>query len=709
VALIAAALALVDGMFFVNARIAMNDTYVAFFIVAAFTAFALLYMEHWRGPSALLVGIPLVAVLLGLALASKWVGAYAIGAVLLLVLLRSALGRLLALTGMIGLSGLLGYLAIAVPSGPENPQRNVLFLVLLVALTVLLGIAIVVRPVRVTPAEHRYAFAAMFGTGALTALAGLLLRASLPGDGLLTFRNLLILGTLLMLSGAGTLVAPRIGEQLGFRPFAAPAPGEVVDPPSPAPSGWLNPGWARGIPWTWALGCLAVIPLVVYVISYIPWAMPWHPAGPRLADAWPLIGTWPPGHTGQTLLDLQVGMYDYHNNLRATHAASSPWWAWPLDLKPVWFYSQGFGEGGTGLIYDAGNMVAFWLAIPAMAWAAWQAWKRRSLALTFLVITVAALWLPWARIDRATFQYHIFTSLPFAFLALAYFLAELWHGPGRGTWALARLAGAGALILPAFMWLTRPVLCGLAATEKVRPGGQACGSVTEQFVLSERWAVALLIGVIGLGAVLWQWYSLRRRQTDGMRTEDGHDGRPTEHGDEPRSETNLARRWLALTAVAAIAAVSLALLGLSERSVVAFTIGDRSPYLVALVALVVLAVPALFILEARDPRRFVVVALGAAALWFLAFYPYLSGLPVPPGIAAWYQTLPLPTWNYDFQFAVNVDPPFRAQALLPSSLALAAGVGALCLAAMYAANAWRLELARRRYESAAEAAEPAEA
>jgi dolichyl-phosphate-mannose-protein mannosyltransferase/protein-O-mannosyltransferase-like protein len=692
VAVIAALLVLVDGMFFANARIAMNDTYVAFFIVAALTVFALLYMEHWRGRSALLIGIPLVGLLLGFALAAKWVGAYAIGAVLLLVLLRSALGRLLALAGMIGLSGLLGYLAIAVPADAENPQRNVLFLVLLVALTVLLAIAIVIRPVRMTPAEHRYAFVAMFGAGALMALVGLLLRASLPGDGLLTFRNLLVLGTLLMLSGVGTLVAPRIGEQLGFRPFGAPAPGEFVDPPSPAPSGWLSAGWSRGIPWTWALAALAVIPLVVYVISYVPWAMPWHATGPRLADGWPLIGTWPPGHGGQTFLDLQKGMYDYHNNLRATHAASSPWWAWPLDLKPVWFYSQGFGEGGTGLIYDAGNMVAFWLAIPAMAWVAWQAWMRRSLALTFLVITVAALWLPWARIDRATFQYHIFTSLPFTFLALGYFLAELWHGPSRRTWALARLAGAGALILPAVMWLTRPVLCGLAATEKVRPGGQACGSVTEQFVLSERWAVALVLALIGLAAVIWQWRSLRDAPVD-----------------DPRSETGLARRWLALTALASLAAVAFALLGLSERPVLAFTIGDRSPYLVALVALVVLAIPALFILEARDPRRFVVVAVGAAALWFLAFYPYLSGLPVPSGIAAWYQTLPLPTWNYDFQFAVNVDPPFRAEALLPSSLGFAAGVGSLCVAAMYAANSWRLELARRRYERAAEATEAAEA
>ena len=50
-------------------------------------------------------------------------------------------------------------------------------------------------------------------------------------------------------------------------------------------------------------------------------------------------------------------MYDYHNNLIAGHAASSPWWAWPLDLKPVWFYQEGLAGGTTAAIYDAGNLV----------------------------------------------------------------------------------------------------------------------------------------------------------------------------------------------------------------------------------------------------------------------------------------------------------------------------------------------------------------
>ena len=143
----------------------------------------------------------------------------------------------------------------------------------------------------------------------------------------------------------------------------------------------------------------------------------------------------PAGHTGQTLVDLTEQMYRYHNTLTAAHPASSPWWAWPFDLKPVWFYQDSFAGGTSAAIYDAGNLVAWWMAVPALAFVAWQAYRRRSLALALIAIGFACQWLAWARIDRAAFQYHYYTSLPFITLALGYFTAEIWNGPSRRTWA----------------------------------------------------------------------------------------------------------------------------------------------------------------------------------------------------------------------------------------------------------------------------------
>ena len=61
----------------------------------------------------------------------------------------------------------------------------------------------------------------------------------------------------------------------------------------------------------------------------------------------------------------------------------------------------------------------------------------------------------------------------------------------------------------------------------------------------------------------------------------------------------------------------------------------------ALVALLLLAVPAYFVLRASDPRRFVVGVLVAAVIWFVAFYPNIASaaradaaVADPPGSAA---------------------------------------------------------------------------
>ena len=120
--------------------------------------------------------------------------------------------------------------------------------------------------------------------------------------------------------------------------------------------------------------------------------------------------------------------------------------------------------------------------------------------LTFVVIAIAALWLPWARIDRATFQYHIFTTLPFAFLALAYFLAELWHGPSARTWALARVAAAIAVIGPPLLWLLRLPLCGIARTEEVNAGTEVCANLSRELALTDIQVIGLVLALGGLVA-----------------------------------------------------------------------------------------------------------------------------------------------------------------------------------------------------------------
>ena len=174
VAVLAAVLVVAEGMAFANARIGMNDVYVTTFLVLAALLFAPLYLGPRRPWTAvgLLVGTGLV---LGLALASKWVALYAIGGLTLLVLFRSGLGRVLALLGMIVLTAVLGATAIR-PAPVDDPSRNWLFLSLMLLLTGLLAAAMVRRPLPVTRQELRLAV-----VGPIVAGAALLALGALGG------------------------------------------------------------------------------------------------------------------------------------------------------------------------------------------------------------------------------------------------------------------------------------------------------------------------------------------------------------------------------------------------------------------------------------------------------------------------------------------------------------------------------------------------
>ncbi len=666
VAMIVALLVLADGMFFANARIAMNDTYVTFFIVAAMTVFVPLWLGRWRSGWATAGGLAAVGILLGLALASKWVGAYAIGGVGLLILLRSALGRWVALAAMIMLTAVLGYIAITPASGVENPQLNYPFLLLMIGLTVLLAVAMVVRPVRLTREELRLAV----GLPALAGIVGVLyggyrLIAGPPAaeGALLPPARIVILGVVALASG---LAIGAVAWYLGKRGQGPLGSAATVDPEAepaspPPPRGWLRPGSGLlGLPWLLALAAVVVLPIVVYVLSYIPWI--------NLGNQW--FQGFPAGHTGQTLLDLQRSMYDYHNYLRATHPASSPWWAWPLDLKPVWFEQNDYANGTTAVIYDTGNLVAFWLAIPAVAFAAWKAWRRRSLALTMIVISIAAMWLPWARIDRATFQYHIFTTLPFSFLALAYFLAELWHGPSERTWVLARVAAALAIIGAPLLWLLRLPLCAIANTQQVNSGTEVCAALSRDLTLTDLQVLGLLLALGGLVAAGLLVYAVMQRERDGSLP-------------AGRAQPLLLPVSFSVALLGVVIVVIGA--GLPGNAVFAARVTAEEP---ALIALLLLSVPAYFALRASDPRRFVVGVLMAVVAWFVAFYPNIASLPVPQALSQIHLGL-LPTWNWGFQFGVNLDEPNRSPLDFGAVSLLAVAVIGLCLAAVYFVRNWQ--------------------
>jgi predicted membrane-bound dolichyl-phosphate-mannose-protein mannosyltransferase/Gpi18-like mannosyltransferase len=155
--------------------------------------------------------------------------------------------------------------------------------------------------------------------------------------------------------------------------------------------------------------CFALIPLAIYLAGYLPWF-----GGPTAPYGW-------------NLWELTQQMFWYHSSLTAPHCAGSPWWSWPLDLKPVyWYFGQSTG-GTNGYIYDAGNIVLYWAALPAAALTVALAIRTRSWSLGVLSLAMLTQYIAWIPISRVLFFYHFFTVLPFYLLCLAAVLAVLWE------------------------------------------------------------------------------------------------------------------------------------------------------------------------------------------------------------------------------------------------------------------------------------------
>lgn len=167
-----------------------------------------------------------------------------------------------------------------------------------------------------------------------------------------------------------------------------------------------------------------LVPGYVYALTYVP----------MVAN----------GYGIEDVVRLNRQAYDFHSNLDATHGYQAPWNTWPILMRPVFLFVEGNAK-----IYNLGNPLIFWMALPALGFVAWQGVRHfraelegerlmvhvritpSQMALLFVVIGYLGFWLPWAAQPRIMFLYHYLPALAFAILALAYAVDWLWKRPER--------------------------------------------------------------------------------------------------------------------------------------------------------------------------------------------------------------------------------------------------------------------------------------
>ena len=201
-----------------------------------------------------------------------------------------------------------------------------------------------------------------------------------------------------------------------------------------------------------------LVPCVIYYLSYIPYLSPTGPV------------------TIERVVQAQIGMLNYHSTpgLGMDHPFQSPWWQWPLILKPMWFAQDKFEPAGmASTIMCMGNPWIFYLGalcmlgvIGALLCKSFRLGRsgleiRRGdgdLSLYTIVIGFAAQFLPWVLVPRSMYMYHYFASVPFIIIATVWWIGRI-RKPKAVAIALAvYLTGAAVFFVMFFPyasgWLT---------------------------------------------------------------------------------------------------------------------------------------------------------------------------------------------------------------------------------------------------------------
>ncbi len=196
----------------------------------------------------------------------------------------------------------------------------------------------------------------------------------------------------------------------------------------------------------WCVIFFIVIPLLVYYFSYY-WQL--TPDG-----TFNIRGVW----------EMQKSMYAYHSGLTSdTHFFRSPWYQWPLIIKPMWYYSGAdfMPAGWVSSISCMGNPAVWWGGLAALFFVIARLFFGKSFGdrrYLFVVIGFLSQYLPWTLVYRSTFIYHYFASVPFIILAIALFFEWLRRTKHGVYIRLVWIYGAAALALFIMFY---PIMSGM--------------------------------------------------------------------------------------------------------------------------------------------------------------------------------------------------------------------------------------------------------
>jgi dolichyl-phosphate-mannose-protein mannosyltransferase len=154
---------------------------------------------------------------------------------------------------------------------------------------------------------------------------------------------------------------------------------------------------------------LVVLPLCIYCLSFVPLFAIKHAT-----------------NFASFILETQKSMYQFHTHeaLDFHNIYASKWWTWPLVLQPMSIafvmldpvskLSQSVGLLGNPLVWWGASAAVIVLALLLISP------KFRKPELYFILLAIAAQYIPYVFISRLSYIYYFYSVLPLVIIAFAY-------------------------------------------------------------------------------------------------------------------------------------------------------------------------------------------------------------------------------------------------------------------------------------------------
>ncbi|MEG3164926.1 phospholipid carrier-dependent glycosyltransferase [Sphingomonas sp. PB2P19] len=148
--------------------------------------------------------------------------------------------------------------------------------------------------------------------------------------------------------------------------------------------------------------------------------------------------------TIRTLIPFQFEMLTRQTIVLPHHNYQSPWWSWPLMIRPVWYLYEPV-DGAVRGVLMIGNPVVMWGGLVAVALCLRAAIRERSAMLYAVAGLWAGSWAMWAVIPKSVgFFYYYYLSSIWLCVVLAVALDRVGR---RRPWDVAFLTLAAGLFV----------------------------------------------------------------------------------------------------------------------------------------------------------------------------------------------------------------------------------------------------------------------